>query len=434
MASTIARSSKTSSGGRPRGSTPVSRPRAQLHCVNCDEAPGDGVLSFCAKCGSFLDISYPLPQCALHESSNPYLRYRDLLPVKNMSLYPRAGTTPTVHASRLGRLLGMAHLYLKDETANPTGTTKDRMAAVSLPFLHEQGVRGFTTSSTGNSSTAYAHLMPHFPEMTMYVFTAQRFTSRVQYTDSPNIWHFILEDASFVDAGNYAMVFAQLNGLDAERGFFNPGRREGLKVTWLETCEQVEGPIDWYVQAISSAMGVYGVYKGAKELSAVRPGSPVPRLLCVQQESCAPMIRAWEEGSEQIAPHHRIAMPDGIAEAILRGDPTKAYPPIRHIVLESGGDMVSVSETEIREARRMVEGEEGLSPCFAASAAVAGLIKRVKSGTLPRSHRVVVNLTGSDRQPEATAPARAPIVLVREGGGFVPRDPLPAALGQPRFA
>ncbi len=406
---------------------------ARLACVHCATPPSAGNLSFCEQCGSMLDISYALEHCGLHVSDNPYLRYRGLLPVKNASLYPAATTTPTRHATRLGRLLGMEHLYLKDETANPTGTTKDRMAAVSLPFLYEHGVRAFTTSSTGNSSTAYAHLMPLFPDMTMYLFTAARFEHRVQYTDSPNIWHFILDDASFVEAGNYANAFAQMNGLEAERGFFNPGRREGLKVTWLETCEQVEGPIDWYVQAVSSAMGVYGVYKGAKELSAVRPGSSVPRLLCVQQESCAPMVRAWEEGSDHIAPHHRIAKPDGIAEAILRGDPTKAYPPVREIVKESGGDMVSVSEQEIRAARRLVEDEEGLSPCFAASAAVAGLVKRVRSGHMPRGHVVVVNLTGSDRLVEQQKPARAPIHLVRHGSGFVPRDELPASLGKPRF-
>lgn len=96
-------------------------------------------------------------------------------------------------------------------------------------------------------------------------------------------------------------------------------------------------------------------------------------------------------------PHHVVHKPEGIAEAILRGDPTRAYPHVRRIVIDSDGDFESVSEAEIREARRMVEELEGLTPCFSASTAVAGLIKQVRGGRFPVEDRVMVNLTGGDR-------------------------------------
>ena len=175
-------------------------------------------------------------------------------------------------------------------------------------------------------------------------------------------------------------------------------RREGLKLAYLEAAEQIPHAIDWYVQAVSSAMGVYGTYKGAKELRALGQTTSLPRLLCVQQESCSPMVRAFEEGSPGIRPEHIVARPEGIAEAILRGNPIGAYPYIREIVLESDGRLVAVSETEIRESRSMIEELEGLSPCFSAAAAFAGLAKLARAGDIPADHAILVNLTGSDRQ------------------------------------
>ena len=87
-----------------------------------------------------------------------------------------------------------------------------------------------------------------------------------------------------------------------------------------------------------------------------------------------------------------------IAKAILRGDPTKAYPFIRSIVKESDGEIVAVSEKKIREARQMVNDLEGIDPCFSASTAIAGLIKAVNDGHVPPEDTVLINLTGSDRE------------------------------------
>ena len=131
--------------------------------------------------------------------------------------------------------------------------------------------------------------------------------------------------------------------------------------------------------------------------------SQLPRLLCVQQDTCAPMVRAFEAGAETIRPEYRVERPEGIAEAILRGDPSRAYPHIRRIVIESDGDFAAVSEAEIRHARTRIEACEGISPCFSASAALAGLMIKVRSGVVDRDALIVVNLTGADRSSQATA-------------------------------
>lgn len=344
------------------------------------------------------DIEYDLDQVTFHDSVNPYHRFRDLLPVLDHSLLPDlARFTPTVHANKLGKLIGLGNLYIKNETVLPSRSTKDRMAAVSLAYLQESGELNLITSSTGNSSTAYAYALSRFPKMKLCIVTAEAFARRVQALPSPQLRHIILEDASFVDAANFTASYGEAKHLTPEMGFFNPGRREGLKLAWLEAAEQVPGPIDWYVQAVSSAMGVYGVFKAAKELQNLKLANNLPRLLCVQQASCAPMAQAWAAGHEQIEPKFIVDRPSGIAASILRGNPSKSYPHIRRIVLASGGVIKSVEEEEIREAQLLVRSREQLDPCYTASAAVAGLIAAVHSGLVSKRDTVLVNLSGADR-------------------------------------
>jgi threonine synthase len=367
-----------------------------------------------------VDVEYDLARVAFADSTNPYVRFADLLPVRSLRgrLPEKSWYTPTIHATRLGKLLGVPELYLKDESVLTTRSTKDRMAAVSLAYLAECGVRTFCASSTGNSSTAYALAIRDHPELHAHLFTAEDFADRVQHTDHGQVTHHVLRGATFVEAFQCAVGYAARHGLVSERGFFNPGRREGLKLAFLEAAEQIEQPIDWYIQAVSSAMGVWGCYKGARELRGCGRIDRLPKLLCVQQESCSPMASAFQEGSEAILPRHIVERPHGIAEAILRGDPTRVYPYVRAMVRESGGGFAAVSEAEIRQARRLLEDCEGISPCFSASAALAGLVRLVRSGGFPTRETVLVNLTGGDREP--AAPAGEPIWLRRDGADWIP--------------
>lgn len=376
----------------------------RTECTGCHNDLSSGFHPHCPDCGAMTDVGYELGSVKLRDSTNPYVRFIDLLPVADPALLPAASFTPTVHARKLGRELGLPWLYLKDETRHPTATTKDRMAAVALPYLYECGVTRFTTSSTGNSSSAYAHAIARIPQLVMYVFTASAFRDRLAIEGGDQVIDIVLDDATFVEAFAAAGKFAERHGLASERGFFNPGRREGLKLAWLEAMDQVPRPIDWYVQAVSSAMGVYGVYKAARELVQLGLAEHTPRLLCVQQETCAPMVSAWRDGAEQIRASDIVLRPEGIAAAILRGDPTRAYPHVRRIVAESDGTFVAVSEAEIREARRLTETLEGISPCFAAAAALAGLAKQRRRGEVALDDTFLVNLSGgSAREPR---PAR----------------------------
>lgn len=409
---------------QPRSTCAPSLTKKVTHqCVRCQKEFPHGFNTFCDACDGMIDVRYDLTHATIRESASTLERYFDLLPIEDSRFLIAAPLprTDCIHAARLGTAIGIPWLYLKDETSLPTGTTKDRMAVVALSFMRECGVTQFCTSSTGNSSTGFARVASMFPECRIFLFTGENWRHRVHFADSAQVVHFVLRDATFVDAFVCAASFAKRHGLSSERGFFNPGRREGLKLAFLEAAEQIPRPIDWYVQAISSAMGVYGCYKGAKELKVMGRIEQLPRLLCVQQESCAPMATAFADNSPVIRPQDIVHRPTGIAEAILRGDPSRAYPYIREIVLEGDGDILSVSESEIRAARQLIFDTEGIDPCFSASTAVAGLAKGVAIGKVPPNDTVMVNLTGSDR-PDASASSNVHwLHLV--GGEWMPEDP-----------
>jgi threonine synthase len=391
-----------------------------LKCADCGTIQTEKFAAGCSNCGGLVEAIFDLDNVRLRDSDDPQQRYYDLLPVHDDSLLVPGIRTRTVHAKTLGKRFGLNQLYLKDETENPTGTTKDRMAAVALPFLYEGGVRHFCASSTGNSSTAYAQSISHLPEMKMELFTAEDFKDRVHYEPTDQVRHHILKEASFVDAGDLSIVYGQENGLTPERGFFNLGRREGLKLPWLEALEQVSRSIDWYVQAVSSAMGVHGVYKAAKEAVGIGMADKVPALLCAQQTSCMPMVQAWDEGSDKILPHHIVKRPHGIAEAILRGNPSRVYPLIRAITIESGGTMIAVDDNDIRAAQEVVLEDEGIKICPSAATAVAALLKLAQKDDSLADQKILVNLTGSNRVGMNVAPIDH--WWKREGDKWVPAE------------
>jgi threonine synthase len=397
----------------------------RLECADCGARQSDVYASGCSACGGLIEARFDLDNVQLRDSDDPNQRYFDLIPVRDEALLAAGVRTRTVQAKSLGKRYGLNRLYLKDETENPTGTTKDRMAQVALPFLYEGGVRHFCASSTGNSSTAYAQAIGQIPDMRMDLFTAEDFKDRVHYAPTPQVRHHVLKEASFVDAGDLSTIYAEQEGFTAERGFFNLGRREGLKLPWLEALEQVSRSIDWYVQAVSSAMGVHGVYKAAKEALHIGMADKVPALLCAQQMSCRPMVQAWDEGSDKILPHHIVKRPHGIAEAILRGNPSRVYPMIRAITIESGGTMVAVDDAEIREAQAHVLEDEGIAICPAAATAVAALAKLARNDNSLADQKILVNLTGSTRENGTPGPIDA--WWERDGDQWVPaREPVRA--------
>ncbi|MEU2679578.1 pyridoxal-phosphate dependent enzyme [Streptomyces sp. NPDC007107] len=368
-------------------------------CVRCGRGRPYAVVEPRCDCGGLLDPEYDLSRAVIRDDeAAPGARYFDLLPLQRPEsvLHIGDGNTPCVHARTLGARLGLDRLYLKDETRNATRTTKDRMAACVLAVFQERGVEEFVASSTGNSSSSFAWGLPYTRGMKVQLFAGRDFVDRHQYTDHPRVELHVIDD-DFVGAAKAGRAYADEHGLLFEGGFFNSARREGLKLAYLEAYDQMPQDPAVVVQAISSGMGVYGAHKGAREYMAMGRLRSMPRFVCVQQSSCAPMWNAHQEGSDHIRPHHVLHRPQGLAKAILRGDPTNTYPFMRAITTGTGGGFAAVSDIEMTESRHWLAQDEGIDVCFAGAAALAGAAQLARSGAIRREEPVLVNLTGGER-------------------------------------
>lgn len=374
------------------------RDRVEHRCVTCGKQYPHAVLNRCPEDGGAIDTFYNLSRARINDTENPLERYFDLLPVNNPDnlLWGGEGNTPCMRATGLEERIGHSCIYLKDETRNPTCSTKDRIASVGLSYYKELGATEFVLSSTGNSSTAFARGAQLFGTAKVHIFVGRRWLARLNYPDHPNVATYVVED-DFVGAGAAAQRFAQHAGVMFEGGFFNPARREGLKLAYLEAFDQMHVAPEYVFQAVSSGMGLLGAYKGALEYLAMGRLASLPKFVAVQQSTCSPMVDAFEERLDHIEKRHIVKNPEGLAYAILRGNPSQAYPYIHHLVEDSQGAFEKVTNEEMIAARNLLLECEGIHVCFAAATALAGMIKMLDRGTIPGDSPVLVNLTGTDR-------------------------------------
>ena len=387
---------------RSRTAAPEFARRAafQTECTGCGRAFAAGFIPFCPDCGAMTDVSYELDAVELRESANPYLRFVDLLPVRDPRLLP---TDATVHPDGARRDAGgaagaaVAVPQGRDRPADrddqgPDGRGRAPVSVrVRRAWLHDlldrQQLERLRARRSARSPSSGCTCSP-----------PPTFRDRLALTGSDQVIDVVLEDATFVEAFAAAGEFAKGHGLASERGFFNPGRREGLKLAWLEAAEQVPRRIDWYVQAISSAMGVYGVYKAAQRARRAR----ADRARAAAAVRPAGDLRAdghrVERRVEQIRPEDIVKRPTGHRG----GDPARGPDP--HLSPRAADRDRERRHLRSPSPRRRSappaarsRSEESIAPCFAAAAALAGLEKLRADGTVDAEHTVLVNVTGGNR-------------------------------------
>jgi threonine synthase len=368
----------------------------QYYCYKCDwNQKVDRFVQHCPKCGSAVFIKYKIP--IVDESKTNFIeRYANLLPILDSTKIKECGegNTPLIRAEELEKKYSFRKLWLKDETQNPTCSTKDRIASLSLSFLYGLGIKEIGVASTGNSSTAFANAMKNYPEMKLHVFCAKKFQHRHNFQETENI--IVYEnDSDYATMSKQAKAFCENNNIVWEGGFFNVARRDGLKTAYLEAFEQTDEDPDYVVQAISSGMGLLGAAQGIEEFLRIGKLKKTPKLIAVQQQRCCPMVKAWENG--EYIDDFNYENPEGLAEAILRGKSDNLYDYVKKIIEDTQGTFVSVTDEEIIEAKIMLNENENINACYASATALAGTIKLRKNGFIGEDESVVVNITGGVR-------------------------------------
>lgn len=410
----------------------------RLQCIRCGYGePFTRPRERCPQCeGDWLDVIYDYPRVAriwqreLPRRPQTMWRYRELLPLRDDAhrLSMGEGGTPLLRAVNLGMMLGCSHLYIKDERQGPTGSFKDRQAALAISVMKELGVTEAVLASTGNVAISYAAYSA-LAGIKIWAFLTSLVPAEKMREAAIYGAKVVKVTGTYDQTKQVAAEFAKRRGLYLDRGIRSIAARESMKTVAFEIAEQLTahlgpGPTtpwrapDWYVQAVSGGLGPVGVWKGFEELLRMGWIDRMPRLACIQAEGCAPMVHSFAKGLEKAEP---VLHPRTRIITVATGDPGPAYTFLARVIRGHGGAFEAVSDEESFRAIHVLAKLEGISMEPAAGMAFAGLFKLLSQGVIRRDEVVVVNcsghtfpvekhLLGEDwvQTVEAPAPAPAP--------------------------
>jgi threonine synthase len=321
-------------------------------------------------------------------------RYRELLPIFNeeQPVTLGEGYTPLIHAPALGRRLGLNRLYVKDESLNPTNSFKARGQSAAITrakYLDASTVAVPSAGNAGNALAAYAaraglEAQVFLPRDVKEPFVRECLLYGAAVT---------LVDGLITDAGRVAAQRGAAEGWYDVSTLKEPYRIEGKKTMAYELAEQLEWQWpDWIIYPTGGGTGMVGMWKAFDELEQigwVKPGRR-PRMVSVQAEGCAPIVRAFETGTESAAAWDNAAtIADGLRVPRAIGD---------FLVLEavraSGGTAIAVSDRSMVEGMLLAGKLEGISMAPEGGAAVAAVQQLLASRTVAADDAVVIFNTG----------------------------------------
>jgi len=371
-----------------------------LRCRECGRTYPAEALHVCDFCFGPLEVTYDYERVAsvisrerIEAGPRSIWRYADLLPVADAAPVDLgAGFTPLVRADRLAAELGLGELWIKDDTANPTGSFKDRVVSVALTKARQLGFKIAACASTGNlANSVAAHaaragmdsvvLIPHDLERAKVTMTSV-YGGRV----------FAVE-GSYDDVNR---LCAELTSEQPEWAFVNVNVRtyyaEGSKTLAFEVAEQLgwQAP-DHVVVPIGSGSQLTKVAKGFKELYDVGllDEEPSVRVSGAQAEGCSPVATAFAEGTDAIRP----VKPHTIAKSLAIGNPADGWYAL-DAIRKSGGACAAVTDAEVLDGIRLLARTEGIFAETAGGVTIATLAKLAAQGVIRSDERVVAMITG----------------------------------------
>ena len=321
-------------------------------------------------------------------------RYFEVMPVLDESNVVTLGEggTPMLRAPRLEAHTGARRLMIKDEGQNPTGTFKARGLSSAVSKAKELGLSKLTVPSAGNAAGALAAYCAR-AGMECHVFMPSDAPEAAKKETEIAGANLTLVDGLISDAAVLSRQRAAELGLFDVSTMREPYRVEGKKTLGYEIAQD----LDWrlpeaIVYPTGGGTGMVGMWKAFGEMEAMGwIGPERPRMISVQAEGCAPIVRAFEQGERFAAPWenaHTIAAGLRVPAAI--GDYL-----ILDAIRESGGTAVAVSDAEILDAMRTIASLEGIWPAPEGAATLAGYLRLRAEGWIAAETETVLMVTGS---------------------------------------
>ena len=374
-----------------------------LECSGCGLTYNfNQIHTFCPVCQSPLLARYDLDQVKAHadrdEISRRHVgmwRWHELLPVldpKNF-VHLGEGDTALLDIPNVGRELGLSNLFVKDESSNPTGSFKARGLAAAVSKAKELGIEKVIIPTAGNAGGAMAAYAARAKIKALIYMPKD--TPRANIIESRIAGaEVILVDGLISDAAGMAGEMARADGWFDLSTFKEPYRTEGKKIMGYELAEAFDWSLpDVIIYPTGGGTGLVGMWKAFEELEALGwlQNTKRPRMVAVQADGCAPVVKAFETGASFCdfwLDAHTLAsglrVPKSFADALILKD-----------IRDSQGTAVAVSDEEIIEAQKKLGNMEGIFPAPEGAATLAALNKLVEQKWVQPDERIVLFNTGS---------------------------------------
>ncbi|PSP32149.1 threonine synthase [Halobacteriales archaeon QH_10_67_22] len=362
-----------------------------LVCTDCgsthDATPGR-----CPDCGGALLVEYD-PDGVTRDSLadrrfDGLGRYERFLPVPADRLVTMdEGTTPLVSCPDFADRLGVEAVYVKDEGANPTGSTADRGMAVAVAAARDHGAEQValpTTGDAGQSAAAYAARA----DIESEAFVPTRSTFVAKAMTNVHGGEMSVVEGRYPDA---VAAFEDAMAGEDDAGhslapFDTPYRQEGAKTLLCEVAEQLDWSLpDAVVHPTGDGLGVVGSHLAARQLVATDLVDETPALHVAQPVECAPVVAADDAGADDTDPWER---PDTLVGALEVPDPAGGALAL-DAVRETGGWALGVSDDDALEAAVALAGE-GVEASATGGVGAAAALELAKGGHLDGDDTVVL--------------------------------------------
>jgi len=372
-----------------------------LYCSSCTKERQPGRLYNLCECGKPLMVAYDLERAAstltrdsLAEREATLWRYREVLPVEQESnrLTLGEGMTPLIKTARLGAQLEMRSLYIKDESLNPTASFKARGMAVAISMARELGVKKVAVPSAGNAAGALA-AYARKAGLEAFIFMPKD-TPRANIVECQQMGAEVtLIDGLITDCGRIVAERKEAEGWFDVSTLKEPYRVEGKKTMGYELAEQMNWLLpDVILYPTGGGTGLIGMWKAFDEMEQMGwIGNKRPRMISVQAEGCAPIVKGFESGSSsgaEITNAHTIAsglrVPRAVGDFIMLD-----------IIRKSGGTAIAVSDAELIAAVKEIGSAEGIFAAPEGAACLPALKRLVERGEVNRDESIVIFNTGS---------------------------------------
>jgi threonine synthase len=376
---------------------------SKLQCSNCgDYFDSNQVHTFCLECYTPLLARYDLEAVKHSVDRDKFYfrpkgmwRWHELLPIidtDNM-ISLGEGDTPLLRSNHLSNSLGLKNLFIKDESLNPTGSFKARGLASAVSKALELGKASLVIPTAGNAGGALAAYAAR-AGMDAHIYmprdtpAANVEESRITGADIN------LVDGLISDAAIMANEKVKTQGWFDLSTFKEPYRVEGKKIMGYELSEAFTWDLpEVIIYPTGGGTGLVGMWKAFNELATLGwlETEYFPRMVAVQAEGCAPVVKAILEGKESCD-----FWPNAETSASgLRVPKSFADRLIIQNIRESNGTAVSVSEEEIQNAQRLLAKLEGIFTAPEGAATLAGLLKLIAAGWVKNNDRIVLFNTGT---------------------------------------